>query len=457
MGSEVPLSGAEPSLSRQQRLRVVPSEDLHSRLWWSDPGWRRGRLGLFSLFAVAPFVLLRLTADDRDIQGTAWGFAIYFALLWFVALHALIQPGRLNWWMLARVAILTAVAGTAVAIFLEERLVPRHADWLHTVIGVGLPEEFAKALAVFLFVYRSRTPRSTRVYLFVGAVSGLAFGAAEGVSYTQTYADFAAYLTPASYTAMITWRLVSDSLMHATLAAISAYFMGLAYHRARARWLLIGVGLAVPALLHGTYNAFTPGWAGTAMAAVIVLAFTACVRYGDQVAAHLAETPVRTRLSTPPITELVKGLRPARRQAAISCGACFAQVPAGRYCGACGTAIPETTGERDLGGPSAIAVPDGSPPAPANAGNAQRAATVEQQTNEKTRRDRSTPEWVYIPGRGLRYWDGIEYREQEPSSSASASTPPQRTHDSPPHFRHASVPGKTLWLASQRLASRWRL
>lgn len=285
---DVSRTSSDPLAELGAQLRSVPwGQLLPLRSWWGEGGWRRGQVGLFCLFVIAPFLLLQLTAEDQEVSRIAWGFAGYFALLWFVVLYGLISPERINWWLLLRVAVTTAVVGTALAIFLESHMAPDDSNFVKMVVGVGLPEELAKALPVYLFLTRSRTAFSSRSYLFAGAVSGLAFGAAEAVSYTQKYAELAGYLSPTSYTALITWRLLTDSLLHALMAAICAYFIGLAARYPASRWPLMISGLGLAALLHGAYDSLASGWPGTAVAAVIVFIFAGYVRSGDRITERL--------------------------------------------------------------------------------------------------------------------------------------------------------------------------
>lgn len=282
------MSASDPIAALGEQLRAVPwPELLPLRSWWGEGGWRRGQIGLFCLFVIAPFLLLRITAEDQEVNRIAWGFAGYFALLWFVVLYGLIRPERLNWWILLRVVLMTAIVGTALAIFLESHMAPDDSNLVKMVVGVGFPEELAKSLAVYLFLFRSRSTFSTRSYVFVGAVSGLAFGAAEAVSYTQKYAELSGYLSASSYTALITWRLLTDSLLHALMAAICAYFIGLAARYPASRWPLMISGLALAAILHGAYDSLSSGWPGTAVAALIVFIFAGYVRSGDQITERL--------------------------------------------------------------------------------------------------------------------------------------------------------------------------
>jgi RsiW-degrading membrane proteinase PrsW (M82 family) len=287
----------DPFSSLGARLSSVPwAELVPLRSWWTEGEWRRGWVGLFSLFALAPFLLLQITADDDDIQRVAWGFAIYFALMWFIVFYALIRPERLDLWVVLRIVLFTAVAGTAIAVVIEKRLITTTDPGIvRLILGVGLPEELAKALAVYLFVFLAKGATTPRTFLFAGAVSGLAFGAAEAVTYTQQYADIASYLSANSLTSLVIWRLLSDSLLHATLAGICAYFVGLAYQHRGAQWSLIAIGVGLAAILHGVYDATASGWSGTFTAALIVFIFAGYVASGDRIAAQLDAAPLVKR------------------------------------------------------------------------------------------------------------------------------------------------------------------
>ena len=292
-----PGPATDPFTSLGARLRSVQwAELVPLRFWWTEGEWRRGWVGLFSLFALAPFLLLRVTANDDGIQRVAWGFAVYFALMWFIVLYALIRPERLDLWVVLRIVLFTAVAGTAIAVVIEKRLITTSEPGvLRLILGVGLPEELAKALAVYLFVFLAKGPPSRRTFLFAGAVSGLAFGAAEAASYTQQYAEVASYLSAHSLTSLVIWRLLSDSLLHAALAGICAYFIGLAYQHRGARWLLLTIGVGLAAILHGVYDATASSWFGTVTAALIVFVFAGYVASGDRIAARLDASPLVLR------------------------------------------------------------------------------------------------------------------------------------------------------------------
>jgi RsiW-degrading membrane proteinase PrsW (M82 family) len=149
-----------------------------------------------------------------------------------------------------------------------------------SVATVGVPEELVKAVPVLavalLFRRRVLMPRD---YLFLGAVSGLAFGASEVVHYftTNSVADFyqtvqsalpsikhliaTGHSAPGSVFAVLigpvwffivtfVWRFLTDPVTHACWAGVTGYFIGLAATR-RHSWLVAWIGLAIAAVLHG--------------------------------------------------------------------------------------------------------------------------------------------------------------------------------------------------------------
>jgi RsiW-degrading membrane proteinase PrsW (M82 family) len=246
----------------------------------------RGLPAWFLLFATAPFVLTKLTADDADFTHAAWGFAIYFALIWGLAIHTLVRPEPVSRWLVAKVVATVAVVGTMLAVVLERAIGSDTGNLFWAVFGVGVPEEVAKALPIVLFMLLAKHSWTTRMYLFMGAVAGLTFGVIEAVGYSSLYQLVGGGSGTA--TTLIIWRLLADGLFHGCCAAVSAYFVGLAWWRRDQRWQLVTVGVAVAALLHGVYDRWATSWAGTTTAVVIVLLFVAYVRAGDEIVHQLA-------------------------------------------------------------------------------------------------------------------------------------------------------------------------
>jgi RsiW-degrading membrane proteinase PrsW (M82 family) len=259
---------------------------LPLQTWASDAGWRQGRAALFLLMALTPFVLLQATSEDADVERAAVGFAVYFAVLWLVAIRELVQPEPLGWLTVAKISGFTAVAGIAIAVAVEEQLGASTDDPVASIFTVGLPEEAAKALAILIFLRAARGRWAPRTYLYAGAVSGLAFGAAEAVTYTVAYASF---LDLEGGLVVTLWRLVCGGLFHACMAGIVAFFIGLGAWYREIRFHLLGFGLLVAGVLHGLYNYLADGWGGAALAALTVFTFVGYVRTGDHIGGRLAD------------------------------------------------------------------------------------------------------------------------------------------------------------------------
>jgi RsiW-degrading membrane proteinase PrsW (M82 family) len=288
-GPPTPL-GLDPLAGLGNRLRDVPFHALLPPLrgWWREDRAHGRWTFLFVVFAVVPFVLLQATGQDDDVRGLAWGYSLYFGAMWFAALHALARPERLRWWVLFAVVLFTASAGVALAITLEKRLDPHGDNLGQMILGVGLPEELAKGLAVYLLLFFRRPAWSTRTFVFAGVLSGLTFGTAEAVTYATLYESMAPYTTTSTYTVVALWRLVTDGVFHACMAGVFAFFIGLSAHHRRSGWTLIPAGLVFVASLHGMYDRYASSWAGTALAATVVLIFAGYLRRGDTVAVGYA-------------------------------------------------------------------------------------------------------------------------------------------------------------------------
>jgi RsiW-degrading membrane proteinase PrsW (M82 family) len=269
-----------------QLLRLPFGALLPLQPWGSDAGWRQGRAALFLLMALTPFALLQATSEDADVERTAVGFAVYFAVLWLIAIRELVQPEPLGWLTIGQIGAFTALAGVAIAVAIEEQLGASADDPLASIFTVGLPEEAAKALPILLFLRAGRGRWAPRTYLYAGAVSGLAFGAAEAVTYTVAYATFLDL--DDGGLAVTLWRLLCGGLFHACMAGIVAFFIGLGAWYRDIRFHLVGFGLLVAGVLHGLYNYLADGWGGAALAALTVFTFVGYVRTGDRIGARLS-------------------------------------------------------------------------------------------------------------------------------------------------------------------------
>ena len=108
-----------------------------------------------------------------------------------------------------------------------------NANLLSSIITIGLPEELAKAIPVLVIAAFFRRRLSPVDYLFLGAVSGLVFGASEVERYitgvvqstgSGSITDGDAGILILAYV----WRFITDPISHACWAGLTGYFIGLA-------------------------------------------------------------------------------------------------------------------------------------------------------------------------------------------------------------------------------------
>jgi RsiW-degrading membrane proteinase PrsW (M82 family) len=214
----------------------------------------------------------------------AWIFAAYFAVAWLLLLGVIIKPDNVTRPMLGLITVVALITQVPLAVTLEVNLHAETAGLGPSIYSVGLPEELAKAIPIVVvalayrwFAQRDLTPRD---YLFLGAVSGLVFGASEVVHYFtvngvaefyQTVQSaipsiehlltsghsapdsvFAVLIEPVRYFVLdFVWRFLTDPITHACWAGLTGYFIGLAVS-GRHKWYAVGwIGLVVAAILHG--------------------------------------------------------------------------------------------------------------------------------------------------------------------------------------------------------------
>jgi RsiW-degrading membrane proteinase PrsW (M82 family) len=264
----------------------------------------------FLSLAVLPYVLLH-SINPQDGVGKAAGlFTLYFAGIWFLAIRALVKPGPVSKGRLVSIILFTAFVGSSIAVTLERHLAGPTGSLFHNIIGVGFPEEFAKALPIFLFIFITRHKNlSPRTYLYIGAVSGLAFGAVEAITYSALYTSVLPLVGTTSYFTQQMWRLITDPVSHACMAGISCYFIGLAAHHRAKRVPLMALGLAIAGILHGAYDTTAGHWTGVAVAALIVFVFVGYALGAERIAHNYQVVNATT---SPDVVEKKSAIVPTR-------------------------------------------------------------------------------------------------------------------------------------------------
>jgi RsiW-degrading membrane proteinase PrsW (M82 family) len=229
------------------------------RHWARDPALRSWPvLLLVGLVCVPPIALVMLNnPTEAKFRDIAWIFAVYFAVAWLLLLGVIVRPQHVSRAMLATVAVVGIVTEAPTAIFLETKLHSNTSSLLD-IFTIGLPEELAKAIPIVVVAWiwrhywHTQTPRD---YLFLGAVSGLVFGAAEVVHYfTDVLGSLSGNvngLVLQDLTIQYIWRFLTDPIDHACWAGITGYFIGLAITGQDRKYSIGLVGIAIAAVLHG--------------------------------------------------------------------------------------------------------------------------------------------------------------------------------------------------------------
>ena len=235
------------------------------RHWARDPALRSWPVLLLVVLVCVPPIALVLLNNPTEarIHEVAWIFAAYFAVAWLLLLGVIVRPQHVHRAMLAAVAVIGIVTQAPTAIFLETELHSSTGSLLD-VFTIGVPEELAKAIPIVAVAWiwrrewHTQTPRD---YLFLGAVSGLVFGAAEAVHYfTNVLGSLSGNvngLDLQDLTIQYIWRFLTDPIDHAMWAGITGYFIGLAITGQNRKYSIGLIGIAIAAVLHG-FNDWNP-------------------------------------------------------------------------------------------------------------------------------------------------------------------------------------------------------
>jgi RsiW-degrading membrane proteinase PrsW (M82 family) len=271
----------------QQRRAGQVSDLLPLGDWIRHHSLRSWPVLLFLLLICVPSIALVILGPNPSastFDHVAWIFAAYFAVAWLLLLGVIIRPDHVTRPMLVLVTAIALASQVPLAVTLEVDLHAETAGLGPSIYSVGLPEELAKAIPVLvvaviyrLFAQRDLKPRD---YLFLGAVSGLVFGASEVVHYftvnglaefyltvqsalpaiqqlivsghSAPESVFAVLIGPVRYFVLdFVWRFLTDPITHACWAGLTGYFIGLAAS-GRHRWYTVSwIGLVAAAILHG--------------------------------------------------------------------------------------------------------------------------------------------------------------------------------------------------------------
>ncbi len=236
---------------------IVPKESLVNREWMQDK-----RLLVLAIVGLFPSLMLLIPMPEI---GVFYIMALYFSAIWGLFFYYFFKTSQVTLRTTITVFFLTHIFVFVVwDIFGLVRFNPFYAlteapfpiDLLGFVFGVGLTEELAKMVPLFIILSRAKEPLVPRTLVFYGLMAGIAFGVFEGVQY-QTTVNTQLDYTSAFYGNIA--RLTSLPFLHAIWCGIAGYFLAFANLYPRYRHALYFLAVAIPALLHGLYDTFCQG------------------------------------------------------------------------------------------------------------------------------------------------------------------------------------------------------
>ncbi len=273
--------------------------------WLTDSGWRSGPRLLVIPYALLPLLFLVLFNSSTSLTTPGWAYSLYIAPLWLLVFWLLIRPGHIGRQeMVIGVGIIAWVLlwMNIVTININDAVAPKagHAFSLGAALVVGYNEEITKALpilvAAFIMLKARNTKLDVRMWMFLGTLAGLVFGVDEQAAYTTNalanvlkigiIAGRGGNVPPRILEQITVGEILSfservfvDGFQHAMWAGVSAFFIGVAINYPRRRWLLILLGITIPAVLHAL-NDWSIGFFHTLWPWVIVQAVSVVVFLG---------------------------------------------------------------------------------------------------------------------------------------------------------------------------------
>jgi len=279
--------------------------------WLRDKPWNLVWVRWLVAVALFPLVLnFAASAAQLSFESIAFVFGMYFALMWAAILCFMLLP-NLEFPRIAQVSIFTMVVGIGVVLFVQQLPLVNalysatDGPWIlgrliGFVAGVGVLEETAKVLPVWWIYVHKKNEDGLGTIVFLGCISGFAFGVAEASKYSISYALGlkTGHMAFGDYLTVQMLRLISLPLLHAIWCGIFSYFVALAsVNRYVGKGLLLA-GLVIAATLHGLYDTFSDSMIGVAVAVVSILIFIAYYRSGQALQAKMSSILVSQAQST---------------------------------------------------------------------------------------------------------------------------------------------------------------
>jgi len=242
------------------RELIIPDDVFSRKEFLKDK-----RLLILSVIGLAPAFLIRFTLLPFL---TFYAIALYFSAIWGLFFYYLFKTKQVT----TRITIVIFFLSQAFVFVLFD--IGKLPNWpiisvfyslidneiwfarlTGFIFGVGVCEEFVKAIPLFIILSRTKEPIIPQTMVYYGLISGIAFGVYEGVQYQTTVNTQLGYSD--AFFMNIT-RLTSLPFLHAIWAGIAGYFISFAGLYPKYRVSLFYLAIFIPALIHGLYD--TLGW-----------------------------------------------------------------------------------------------------------------------------------------------------------------------------------------------------
>lgn len=233
---------------------IIPKDSFVNKQWLSDK-----RLLILAIVGLCPTVLMALPIWRWD-WAIFYCVSLYFACIWGLFFYYMFKTPQVSMKITASVFFITQAF---VFVIWDVLGLPNLNPFYKLIdlglpfslfgytFGVGLTEEFVKALPLYIIYKRAKEPLLPQTLVYYGLMSGIAFGVFEGVQYQM---DVNSQLAYSSAFFLNIARLTSLPFLHAIWCGIAGYFIAFANLYPKFRKSLYFLALAVPSVLHGLYD-----------------------------------------------------------------------------------------------------------------------------------------------------------------------------------------------------------
>lgn len=134
------------------------------------------------------------------------------------------------------------------------------SNWILCFVNAGLLEEILKGLMYMVPLWMGRIKYGYQLVYFA-AISGLLFGVTENVVYAVNYSSRTQEVIPGASVAdlIMGYRLLYTPLLHMYLTVLGSCIVLLTITGLKSfgrLWVVCVIAILVPAVIHGSYNAF---------------------------------------------------------------------------------------------------------------------------------------------------------------------------------------------------------